>query len=196
MTHSISCICGRLKGVLGLSGRFNRCVCYCADCQAFACFLKRDSKILDRSGGTEIIQVSPARISFTQGADHLASIRLTEKGLLRWYTSCCNTPIGNTHPNFKVSIVGLIHNCLNQEEGALDEAFGPVRVHVYTRYAKGEHKPRSRGVVTGISRLLSMLVRARLDGSYKHTPFFVPESGTPVVTPRVLSKQELRDIKE
>jgi hypothetical protein len=39
---------------------------------------------------------------------------LSDKGMLRWYASCCNTPIGNTSRDFKVSHVGLLHNCLQE----------------------------------------------------------------------------------
>jgi len=72
----------------------NRCVCYCRDCQAFAHFLGKVDAILDERGGSEIIQVLPRNLTFTQGIELLACMRLTEKGLLRWYAACCNTPIG------------------------------------------------------------------------------------------------------
>ncbi len=52
--------------------------------------------VLDERGGSQIIQVPPKNLTFTQGREVLASMRLTEKGLLRWYAGCCNTPIGNT----------------------------------------------------------------------------------------------------
>ena len=38
----------------------------------------------------------PKFMTMTQGADRLTFLRMTEKGPLRWYASCCNTPIGNT----------------------------------------------------------------------------------------------------
>lgn len=195
MPHLIQCSCGRLKGTLSLSGIVNRCVCYCANCQAFARFLERTDEILDQAGGTEIVQVNQEKISFTQGVDNLACMRLTENGTLRWYASCCSTPIGNTPVNHKASIVGLIHSCLHQKDASLDEAFGPIHAHVYTKYAKGESKPKSPGFVAGIPRLIAMAVRPRLNGGYKRSPFFNSESGMPVVEARVLSNQELWNIK-
>ena len=41
-----------------------------------------------------------------------------------------------------------------------------------------------------------MVLKARLDGRYKQTPFFVVESGTPIATPTVLTDEELKTIKD
>ena len=111
----IRCSCGALRGVArGVSpSRGNRVICYCADCQSFAHFLGRATEILDRSGGTDIFQTSPARIEITQGRERLASMRLTPKGLLRWYADCCKTPIGNTAITREIPFVGLICRCLD-----------------------------------------------------------------------------------
>lgn len=194
MNHPIQCTCGILKGTVNQTEGVNRGVCYCADCQAFAHFLGRNNEILDDLGGTNIIQTLPKNINFTEGTENLACMRLTENGLLRWYTTCCNTPIGNTPSSFKTSFVGLVHICLGPAEGALDDSFGPIRMRVHTKYAKGEPKPKSMGLAATVMRFTGMLLRARLDGSYKQTPFFVAESGTPIVCPKVLSRQELEDV--
>jgi hypothetical protein len=63
-------------------------------------------------------------------------------------------------------------------------------------YAMGEDKPKSTGLLSGTLRVLGMVLKARLDGSYKHTPFFVLESGAPIVTPKVLSDRELKDVMD
>ncbi|WP_058998837.1 DUF6151 family protein [Leptolyngbya sp. NIES-2104] len=195
MTHSIRCHCGKLKGTVHQNQAVNRCVCYCADCQAFARFLKREHEILDDIGGTSIIQTIPANITFTEGIENLTCMRLTANGLLRWYTTCCHMPIGNTPPTLNPSVVGLVHNCLDSDQTSLDNAFGPIRMYVHTQSAIGEEKPKSAGVLSGILRVLGMALRARLDGRYKQTPFFVVKSGTPIVIPKVLSDDELKSIK-
>lgn len=66
MTHSIRCNCGKLKGTLDHNNYVNRCLCYCADYQAFARFLKRENEILDERGGTSIIQTIPENVVFTE----------------------------------------------------------------------------------------------------------------------------------
>lgn len=190
MTHPISCSCGKLKGTLNRTHRENRGICYCADCQAFARYLKCEAQVLDNRGGTDIVQTLPKHVTFTEGVEHLACMRLTEKGLLRWYASCCNSPIGNTPPNHKMSFVGLVHSCLKSGPVSLDEAFGPIRMRVNTQSALGDPKPEPFGLPSALVRIAGMLLRARLDGSYKRTPFFIPGSNTPIVRPKVLSPEE------
>ena len=190
MNHPLQCRCGALKGYVSDSAGVNRCVCYCSDCQAFAHFLGRPSEILDAQGGTDVIQTRPANVTFTQGAEGLACMRLTEKGLLRWYAACCNTPIGNTLANVRVSFVGLVHSCLEGAGGSLDTYFGPVRAYVNTKSAKGEVRSSSIAMISVILRFIAMVARARIDGSYKRTPFFSADTGAPIVTPKVLSRGE------
>jgi hypothetical protein len=187
MNHPLQCRCGTLKGYVVHSAGVNRCVCYCSDCQAFAHFLGRPSEILDAQGGTDVIQTRPANVTFTQGREALACMRLTEKGLLRWYTGCCNTPIGNTLSNFRVSFVGLVHSCLEGAGESLDDSFGPVRAYVNTKSAKGEVRSSSIATMSVILRFIAMVARARIDGSYKRTPFFSADTGIPIVTPTVFS---------
>jgi hypothetical protein len=68
-----------------------------------------------------------------------------------WYARCCNTPIGNTLVDYRISFIGLVHTCLQSPE---------------------------------------KLARARITGAYKRTPFFSPDSGAPIVTPKILSADE------
>lgn len=190
MDHPLQCRCGTLKGHVLPSARVNRCVCYCRDCQAFAHFLGKPGEILDAQGGTDVLQVRPANVTFTQGREALACMRLSPKGMLRWYTACCNTPVGNTLADYRVSFVGLVHSCLEGAGASLDESFGPVRVWVNTKSAKGEVKTGSAGMMSAVLPFIALVARPRIDGSYKHTPFFSPDTGAPIVTPKVLSLSE------
>ena len=190
MSHMVSCSCGALKGVLSRPDAVNRCVCYCKDCQAFAHFLGQADGILDAAGGTEVIQTTPANVTITQGQSKLACIRLREKGLLRWYTSCCNTPIGNTLPNFQFAFVGLIHSCLDGSGESLDGSFGPIRMWVNTQSAKTPVPAKPVATFIGMVRVMGMVVRDRFTGRFQSTPFFSPVTGVPVVKPVVLSDSE------
>jgi hypothetical protein len=174
-------------------------VCYCGDCQAFAHFLGRAAEVLDPHGGTEIFQTSPARVEITQGRERLACMRLTPKGLLRWYAGCCNTPIGNTLITRAVPFVGLIQ--LQAYSGpamrSRDASLGRVRAHVNTGAAKpdaGGQKVRTSGVLPSILRFAGLVLQARLRGDHKRSPFFDAGSGEPSVTPRVLTADELREV--
>jgi hypothetical protein len=195
MNHALQCRCGTLKGFVDTSKPLNRAVCYCKDCQAFAHYLGRSGETLDENGGTDVIQTIPAKVTFTQGQDRLACIRLTEKGLVRWYANCCNTPIGNTAANYRFSFIGLIHNCLEVPPTSLDESFGPVRMWSFTSNAKTKISGGSPfGMVPGILRILVMVLGARLNGAYKRTPLFSTDSGAAIVTPKILSDNERKAV--
>jgi hypothetical protein len=190
MDHPLQCTCGTLRGTVCEVRRVNRVICYCRDCQAFAHFLGRAPDILDTKGGTDVIQTVPANITFTAGHESLACMRLTEKGLLRWYTKCCNTPIGNTLMDSRISFIGLIHTCLENPHQSLDASFGPVRMSSFTKGAKGVVDSHPVATIAGILRLIAMIMRARINGAYRRTPLFSVHTGAPIVPPRVLSPSE------
>ena len=197
-SHPLQCRCGTLKGLVHDPGNSNHGVCYCRDCQAFAHFLGRASEVLDERGGTEVIQTLPRNVVFTQGIEALACMRLTPKGLVRWYAGCCKTPIGNTLATPKLSFVGLVHTCLegaSEAPGSLDPVFGPVRCWVNPSGAKGEPKPKVAGQWQVLGWFFRKVLVARLNGDYRQTPFFEAATGKPVVTPRILTEAEHAQLK-
>lgn len=189
---AIRCFCGTVRGVLaGVSGKVGkRVVCYCDDCQAFANYLSADCGILDANGGTDIFQVSPAHLKFTQGKDQIACLRLSPKGTFRWYAACCRTPIGNTLPTGKLPFIGLIHSCMDPEDRSLDEVLGPVRARVMARYATGDlgdvnaHDRFSPAI---LASFMFNAIRWRIRGDHIYSPFFDPVTGKPIVVPKVVS---------
>src|SRR5690349_24000361 len=113
MKIRLRCRCGKLQGEVEAARVAARAVCYCKDCQAFARFLKTQDVVLDAAGGTEVEATLPAAVRFTHGLEHLACMSLSPKGIYRWYASCCNTPVGNTPRDPKMSYVGLVRTCLD-----------------------------------------------------------------------------------
>ena len=191
MNHPLQCQCGTLKGYVSPPKMANRGVCYCKDCQAFARFLERPGDaVLNELGGTEIVATLPKHVHFTQGLEALVCMSLSDHGLLRWYTSCCNTPIGNTPRDFKISYVGLIHSCLAKRSPSLEDSFGPVRMVLQTKSAKGQVKPTPISNFLTMLRIMKSVIATRLSGNYKRNPFFVEDSGAPIKQPRVLTKAE------
>ena len=191
----VRCSCGVLRGVArGVSGdRGNHIVCYCDDCQSFAHFLERAEETLDAHGGSEIFQMSPARLEITAGADRLACMRLTPGGLLRWYAGCCRTPIGNTLASRQVPFVGLVLACVDHTSR---EALGPIRAHLNARFAKGRLEHASNRVPAAILlRLLRISLAARLRGDHRRSPFFEATTGAPISPPRVLTAAELAAVR-
>jgi len=195
----IGCSCGALRGVArGVSGaRGNRVVCYCDDCQCYAHVLERAAKILDAHGGTDIFQMSSARLEITDGIEHLACLRLKPGGLLRWYADCCRTPIGNSLASRQLPFVGLVQSCTDPASAGVsrDEALGPIRARVQGRFAKGDRAQldaHERFPTSQLFRFVPLLLLWRLRGDHKRSPFFDAQTGEPTARARVLSGDELR----
>ena len=125
---SLSCRCGAVHGhVVGAGIKTAlRFVCYCDDCKAFAHYLKREDVILDELGGTDIYQVASYHVKLTKGANQLRCVMLRKKGLFRWFTQCCNTPIGTTMSD-KVAVCGINH-CFIKNVSYANEFTGPIRL--------------------------------------------------------------------
>ena len=193
----LQCSCGSVQGVVtDISPQNgNRLVCMCDDCQAYAHCLKQAEKILDANGGTEIFQVTPSQIKITQGQEHIRCVRLTKNGLMRWYASCCNTPVANTVASAKVPFVGVPHTFMDTE--TRDHAFGPVIAKIHGRFGKREVPAdvHPRAPVSFILRCLRIFLKAWLKGKHKPSPFFDPQTGKPLITPRVLSPTEREELR-
>ncbi|HEX7074037.1 MAG TPA: DUF6151 family protein [Hyphomicrobiaceae bacterium] len=187
--YPIQCRCGRLQGTLSRTARVTRLSCYCLDCQSYAHALGDPGRILDAHGGTEVVATLQQYLTFTAGNESLACLSLSPQGILRWYAGCCNTPIANTTRDPKLSYVGIVHTCLGAP-AARTAAFGPPRAPVNTRHAKGKVATSALNVSNSIVRVVARVLRARLDGSWRRSPFFRSGSSTPVVARRVLSVEE------
>jgi uncharacterized protein DUF6151 len=196
MSHPLECKCGVIKGFVSETSGANHGICYCKDCQAYAHFLGSTTAILDRQGGSDIVQVLPRNVILTQGLGSLACMRLTPKGLLRWYASCCRTPIGNTLATPKVSFIGLLHSCLEAGQVPIADSFGPVVAWVNTASAIGSPKPKVQGLGRSLRWFIGTVLKARISGDYKRTPFFSAETGEPVAVPQVLAEGDLARLLE
>ena len=195
---SLRCRCGRVRGVAaGASAKTgNRIVCYCDDCQAFAHFLERDD-VLDAQGGSDIFQVAPASLRITEGADQLRCVRLSPKGLYRWYTECCRTPVGNTMPG--VPFVGLVQPIVDHASDGRtrDEALGQPVAFVHGRAAIGGCPPHAhaRASMGDVARLAPKILSWWLGGKGNPSPFFDAKTKAPKVTPRVLEAAEREGLR-
>ncbi len=183
----ITCQCGalqlKLEGASADTG--THAACYCVDCRAFARSLGRDD-VLDAKGGTELFQTQPHRICVVLGKDQLAVLQLQKKGLYRWYARCCDTPLCNTLGNAKVPFASFL-TC-NMDAGAV--ALGPV-LYRYKPEQALEPVTEPSGPLWrfGLRSGMSIL-KERLSGRWKQTPFFDIASKRSVVKPRVLSEEE------
>jgi hypothetical protein len=198
----IRCSCGAVEGVLRAVSqrRANRGRCYCDDCQSFAHFLGRADEILDAHGGTVVLQISPKRFEIHQGREQVACMQLRPKGLLRWYTKCCGTPLGNTSRMRWVPFVGVIENCLRAATYGrqIEEVAGPVRAEVFQQYARGDRSELPRGgggPLTMVLRMTRIVGAALIRREHRQSPFFNQSTGAPSVTPHVLAAEQLREVE-
>ncbi len=199
MVYRFQCRCGELTGEISQPDRSLRAVCYCGDCQAYAHVLGPPQSVLDPQGGTDVLATNAGHVKFTSGTQTLACLSLSPRGLLRWYASCCSTPIGNTPRNWKLPYVGLVHTCLRQPD-PLEQTFPTVQLRVNTKAARG--RPPRDGSLGGMARFAGLMLRlsgSRFSGGYKATPFF-DTHGEPiaevVVTPRAAVEDARRAVQQ
>lgn len=189
----LRCRCGTVRGsVRSLSpSACTRVVCYCHDCRAFVRHLER-LDLLDAHGGSDIFQVAPAQVTLSAGVDQLACVRLSPTGMIRWYTRCCQTPLGNTMSG-RVPFVGLspalIAEALTARGRSTDDVLGRA-VGVQGRSgtptpAPGAHASAPLGFVL---RVVKNLGTWWLTGRGQPSPYFEP-SGRPRAEPMVLTPE-------
>lgn len=173
MTTSLTwgCECGAVQAELPTNGV--RIVCYCQSCREHATRLGKHDR-LDQWGGSDLMQVEPHKVSFTQGAEHLRRFRITEKGPLRWFTGCCNTPVANTlgSKNFPFASFQV-------HDAAPKDALPEISARVNLKGATSQVDAKSGSVLGLVAKFAGRAVKARINGNWKTNPFF-DENGKPI----------------
>jgi hypothetical protein len=169
-----------------------RVLCYCKDCQVFAHFLERGD-VLDPAGGTDIFQMPPGRVKLTAVMDAVRCLRLDNKGVYRWYTDCCRTPIGNT-AGPRVPLIGVIHCFMDHQADGRprDVVLGPPLCRIYEWSAIGPLPPTAPAPPS-----FGLFVRRAwkmfgwwMRGLARPAPFFDDATNAPCSVPRVLTRSE------
>ena len=188
----LRCACGAVEGVVmdASPKTLNRAVCYCDDCQAFARFLGRDD-IMDAKGASDIIQMAPAQLRFTKGADKLRSMLLSEKGVLRWYVDCCKMPAGNMLNSPRCPFTGIPKGIFVLQGSELDAVVGTPMGKIHGRFAIGGCPPGvdEKAGFGVIFRSAGFLLGNAIRGKHKPSPYWTNE-GKHVSPPRILSPEE------
>lgn len=160
--------------------------CHCKDCQTAAHVLGAKEQLLPR-GGSDIFHTLPQHLEITKGQEALACLRLSPKGLMRWYAACCDTPLFNTLPHRKLAFMGVWVPALQGER--VEKAIGKVIAVVRTHDAPiGPEPLRDYGFNRAGFQVLARHFSALMRGTARQTPLF-DGSGAPVVEPYVLSKE-------
>jgi hypothetical protein len=184
----LACRCGQVQGEVDPQRAYARATCYCRDCQAFARWLGGEG-LLDAAGGTDIVAMAPAGLRFTRGFDQVTCMSLGPRGLLRWYASCCRTPLGNIPRDPKLYYLGVPVPALAEPAEAIDAAYGPRgRIAVNTESATGEVESSGLARFAGTLRIVANLLGARLRG--RRNVLLFDADGLPLREPLVLDRAE------
>ena len=191
------CRCGEVAAVVSKASpqTVNRVVCYCDDCQAFAQQLGR-ADLLDAQGGSDIVQVAPASLTFVKGQDRIAGLRLTPKGLFRYHTTCCNTPVGNTLSP-AIPFVGIVAQAFDSDGQRADQVFGAPAGAIFGKCAIGEPAAGSTGLNLPLMlRAIAKVLGWRLTGQNWPNPFFRSNSREPMFPLTVLSPEQREALRQ
>ena len=193
----LRCRCGEVVAVVtNASPRtVNRVVCYCDDCQAFARQIGR-ADLLNAQGGSDVVQVAPASLTFVKGQERIAGVRLTPKGLFRYHTTCCNTPVGNTLAP-AIPFVGIIAQGFDTERQRADQVFGAPVGAIFGKCAIGEPPAGSTGLNLPLMlRAIAKVLGWRLTGRSWPHPFFRPNTREPIFPLTVLSPERREALRQ
>jgi hypothetical protein len=184
MTDSIrwTCKCGAVAATITPDSG-TRAVCYCVDCQAFARHLGHPD-LLDDAGGSDLYQTTPDKIDVSKGREHLACLRLSDKGPLRWFTDCCKTPMANTAGTMNLPFASMTVPRFDDADKA-----GPVIARLNRKSALRPVSEQSGSVLRLVGGFAYRVLATRLSGRHKTTPFFARD-GKPVASPKRLSDTE------
>ncbi|PWJ18275.1 DUF6151 family protein [Jannaschia seohaensis] len=178
-TLRFACRCGTLRGeVTDVSpAAYTNIVCHCTDCRSAYTHLG----IADPEK-VGILQTTQDRIRITQGGEKLRLFRLSARGALRWYATCCDTPLFYTPTKARAVHVGL-----NADRLEHPDALGPVTAEAFIPAGPGKTKNRGLGRMVG--RMVTRMAAKNLNGEWRDTPFFDAD-GAPARPPQVLSREE------
>jgi len=185
---ALSCHCGSVRGTLHDAERGRQMVCYCDDCQTFAHHIGAGGT-LDDNGGSHVVQSTPSRVTIESGAEHLGCVRLSPKGALRWYATCCKTPMANLAPGAGLPFIGLSKAFVADD--TVDAVVGPVQARVCGEWARGD---APSGTHAGMPKLLMAraavgLLGDALLGRAKPSPIRHAD-GSLIAEPTVLTREE------
>jgi hypothetical protein len=187
----LRCRCGEVRALVSNPSprTVNRVICYCDDCQGFAHQIGR-ADLLNAQGGSDVVQVAPATLKFIQGQDRIVGLRLTPKGLFRWHTSCCNTPVGNTLTP-SIPFVGIVVQAFDTSTQRADDLFGKPIGAIMGKYAIGEAPAGSTGIRPSLLlRVIGTVLGWRLRGQTWPHPFFKRDTREPIYPLTVLSHEQ------
>lgn len=189
----ITCQCGEVQGQIDsvTPKSSNHMTCHCKYCSGFAAHLGQAERLVDGLGASDLLQVAPWSVRFTSGEDRIKALKFSETGPLRWYASCCNTPLAITlsrrFPPFCAFVVQNLHFPSGASGPVIFNAFCD-RVPDNDSCAKGGRTPALRI----LARLLKQAAKGGLSGKWRRNAFLDLQGGKAMMEAAVLSTEERR----
>lgn len=185
-----TCTCGKFSAVLHDVGPDDgtRLTCYCSDCRDFVKVIGRP-ELLDANGGNAVYQTRVAKLEIIEGAELLATLHMTDKPTMRWYSTCCNTPLFSTLPKAKPAFLSV--NTSGFERAKVDAALGPSNGDFLSHEAEPPlTNPRPVPPLKLALKFIPHLFKDTFFGDWKKSPLFDPETREPLAKPRRVTAQE------
>ncbi len=178
------CSCGNVAGFARDAGPKNgmHVICHCTDCQQFAQVLGAQDRVLDQHGGTALYQTRCDTVGFTRGKEHLACLHLTEKPTLRWYASCCQSPLANTFATGKLPYFTLL--LANADADACQQLGHPIG-HLFVEDA-ADPPPgvTNMSMLRLLASVIPRMAKDFLSGGRRRSPLFDSATLRPISTPQ------------
>ncbi len=127
-------------------------------------------------------------ITFETGLDRVGLLRLTPRGLMRWYATCCGAPLFNTLASRRQKAAGVAVARLD-DPGRLP----PARIRLFRRDAAG--KVRTEGGGRMAAGIFTRMAAAALSGRWRDNPFF-DKAGRPIAPARIPAPDERAALRD
>lgn len=99
---------------------------------------------------------------------------MTDKGPARWFTTCCNTPLGNTLQTRAIPFLTLQAAFLDAKD-----SLGPVEIRVFRKMANGRVPDTKSGQGRLLREFAVRALKSRLSGGWRTHPMF-NDTGQPI----------------
>lgn len=177
-TIHFSCQCESFEGSLQVYQKHKgfHVYSYCCDCQGFNKTLNSTHNKLNQNGGTELYQTRPGFYTIHKGINEVRAIKHTKKGLMRWYTACCKTQIGNTMARVKIPFIGIPVSLFKLDCSA-DNVFDPIEMRALAKYARPDKTPGSHDTfpLTYRPKIIGFMLKGMIKGWAMPHPFYNPD---------------------
>ncbi|MFP3382609.1 DUF6151 family protein [Tritonibacter sp. SIMBA_163] len=179
-----ACACGSLCGHVEPTSvkQGTRILCHCADCRAVELYHGCPDP---KDTGVDLLQLNPDMVTIDQGAEHLQLLKLSPKGLLRWYAGCCGTPLFNSLGKPKLPFIA-VRSALFDDPDQLGKVIAQAFI------PQPGKPPKHEGAARMTMKLASRMISAWASGRWRQTPLFDIDSGAPKAEPLILTKSERR----